>query len=73
MTRTREILGELTHEWSLFLESLRAAEVGWKDEVASEFKKRFVATWESEMPAFLGRMEAVEHELNEADRISVQH
>lgn len=68
MSQIRDIQSELSHELNCFLDSWEEARVMWKDDVASQFAKRFVSPWESEMPGFLVSLEALEQELLDARR-----
>lgn len=68
MSRIDDHHDELTREWNGFLHTWQDTRVVWKDAVASQFAKRFVAPWEVEMPHFLFALEALEEEIQAAYR-----
>jgi hypothetical protein len=68
MSQLRDIHSELMHEWTSLLDSWQESQTVWKDEVAVQFSKRFLAPWEVEMPALLSALESLEEELQAAKR-----
>jgi hypothetical protein len=68
MSSIGDIHSKLTHEWTSLLDSWHDAQVGWKDDVALQFSKQFLAPWEAEMPSFLSALESLEEELQAANR-----
>jgi hypothetical protein len=68
MSRNENHHVELSHEWGEFLHAWHATRAVWKDNVATQFAHRFVQPWETEMPAFLAALEALEAEMQAAHR-----
>lgn len=68
MSKLAEIHDGIQGEWSNLLDSWQEAQVVWKDELASQFSKRFLAQWEAEMPTFLSALQSLEEEMQDAKR-----
>lgn len=69
MSDTENIYKDLSLEWNQFKTAWQDARSVWKDDVARQFEKRFMAPWEEAIPAFLSVLESLEVELQEAQQV----
>jgi hypothetical protein len=58
----------LTIEWNQFQKCWQDSRAAWKDEIASQFEKRFMVPMESGIPPFLRALESLKDELKAAQR-----
>ena len=68
MSNTRNFYNDLSLEWNQFQTAWQDARSVWKDDVARQFEKRFMAPWEGSIPAFLSALESLEVELQEVQQ-----
>lgn len=68
MNRTEDAREHLIVEWNELQAAWQGSRAVWKDEVASQFEKRFISPLHAEIPAFLSRLEELRHELENARR-----
>ena len=68
MADLTDIRDRIQGEWALLLDSRREARVAWQDDVASQFEKRFLHPWDSEIPAFLNAIEALSEQVRNTRR-----
>lgn len=68
MNRTEIAHEHLSAEWTEFRTAWQDSQSGWNDEAAAQFEKRFIAAFETEIPIFLSRLEALKDELRSAQR-----
>lgn len=68
MRPSSDIRLELAHQWSNFVSSWHDVQITWKDNVSSDFSKRFMSQWKADFPAFLAALESLETELRSVER-----
>ena len=68
MNQSGNIHEELTVEWSQLQSAWQDSRSIWKDNVASQFDKRFMSPLEAEIPDFLSTLETLRDELQNASR-----
>lgn len=66
MNHTRDTHEHLATEWNELQTTWQDSRTVWKDAVSSQFEKRFMSPFETEIPAFLSTLDAMSDELQRA-------
>ncbi len=69
MNETQSAAEALAVEWSQFQTSWQESKAAWKDQVDTQFEKRFISSMEVDVPKFLAALEALKDELKAAQRV----
>ena len=68
MNEARDAHERLIIEWNQFQNSWHDSRAAWKDEIASQFEKRFIAPLEDDIPKYLAALETLKDELKAVQR-----
>lgn len=66
MKQSSNVHEHLAAEWNELQTTWQDSRTIWKDAVASQFEKRFMSPFETEIPAFLSTLDAMSAELQRA-------
>ncbi len=68
MNQSNDAYDRIALEWRQFSSIWHEVRAVWKDDVASQFERRFVSALESDIPKFLAALETLKDELKVAQR-----
>jgi hypothetical protein len=68
MNQIEQVSEQLAIEWAQLQDTWQNCRVVWQDAVAKQFEKRFMASFQREIPAYLTRLQVLRDELKSARR-----